>query len=87
MTDSETSLRISVGLMSDADVATMLKVSKNTLRIWRKEGRGPAFIKLKKAVLYRLSDVERWLDTRVVDPVRSTPQQKTADASDLSEDA
>lgn len=61
-------LRNAIGLLSQDDVASMIGVSKTTLRIWRREKRGPAFIKLEKAVLYRLSDVQNWLASRVVDP-------------------
>jgi len=68
MAQNDNSLRLSVGLLSQEDVAEMLGVSKSTLRIWRRNGRGPAFLKLEKAVFYRLTDVERWLDQRVVDP-------------------
>ena len=43
--------------------------SYSTLATWRHEGRGPAFIKISgKRVAYRGSDLNAWLEARVVVP-------------------
>ena len=44
--------------------AEMLGLSRGTLANWRAEGRGPRYIKLGKDVLYRVSDIESWLDAQ-----------------------
>lgn len=44
--------------------AEMLGLSRGTLANWRAEGRGPHYIKLGKDVLYRVSDLEAWLDAQ-----------------------
>ena len=42
----------------------MLGLSRGTLANWRAEGRGPRYVKLGKDVLYRVSDIESWLDAQ-----------------------
>lgn len=44
--------------------AEMLGLSRGTLANWRTEGRGPRYIKSGKQVLYRVSDIEAWLDAQ-----------------------
>lgn len=44
-----------------------------TLRDWRREGRGPAYIRGeskgdKATILYRVADVEAWEESRLVRP-------------------
>lgn len=41
-----------------------------TLHIWRGQGRGPRYCKLGGKVRYRLADLERWLQERVIDPAQ-----------------
>ena len=41
--------------------AKTLGVSKAALRRWRREGRGPSFIRLQRAIGYRVSDLEKFL--------------------------
>jgi hypothetical protein len=38
------------------------RVSLRTLRRWRQEGSGPAYVKVGRKVMYRPSDVQTWLD-------------------------
>ena len=40
------------------------QVSESTLERWRSEGIGPIFLKIRGSVRYRLSDIQRWLDSR-----------------------
>lgn len=51
-------------LAVNADGASkLLGVAPNTLRNWRCQGRGPAFISLSKnRVIYKVTDLETWLD-------------------------
>ena len=44
--------------------AAMLGLSRGTLANWRAEGRGPRYIKSGKQILYRVSDLEAWLDAQ-----------------------
>lgn len=50
-------------LLDTSNVSELLGVTKNTLQIWRHQGKGPKYIKLsKRAVRYRMSDVIEWVD-------------------------
>lgn len=42
--------------------AARIGVAKNTLELWRMQGRGPKFVKVGRRVMYRVSDVEAFLD-------------------------
>jgi excisionase family DNA binding protein len=48
-------------LVSMAAVAEYLGVPLQTLRKWRKYGRGPTGYPMGRAVKFRLSEVEEWL--------------------------
>jgi hypothetical protein len=51
-------------MLKPSEVAKRLQIKEGTLRTWRMEKRGPAYIKLgqskNSAVRYRLEDVEAW---------------------------
>lgn len=66
-------LRSEMGLLSQEDLAVLLEVKVQTLRQWRRLGRGPDFVKTQKSIYYRRSDVEKWLSMNVV------PTNRTAD--------
>jgi excisionase family DNA binding protein len=46
--------------LTDVEVAMRLGVSRFTLRAWRLKGRGPKFLKMGRAVRYRLEDVDEY---------------------------
>jgi excisionase family DNA binding protein len=52
-------------LLTEAELAGELRVSRRTLQRWRMEGRGPRWIRVGKAPRYRRSDVQAWLDEHV----------------------
>lgn len=49
------------GMMSDLQAAEYLGVSKNTLRHWRCEKRGPAYVKNGRAARYSRKDLDAWM--------------------------
>jgi predicted DNA-binding transcriptional regulator AlpA len=50
-------------LLAPPQLAELLAVSDKTLRNWRNDGKGPAYIKLDGgAVRYPMQDVYAWLD-------------------------
>jgi predicted DNA-binding transcriptional regulator AlpA len=54
-------------LITPKELAESLGVSENTLGIWRHKGTGPKFLKLsRRAVRYRTSAKQTWLDSREV---------------------
>lgn len=42
------------------EFAARLRLKRNTIEHWRKQGRGPKHTKLGRRVLYKLADVEAW---------------------------
>jgi predicted DNA-binding transcriptional regulator AlpA len=51
--------------LTETDVARLLGISPRTLQAWRyRGGHTPQFIKVGRAVRYRLGDVRAWLDER-----------------------
>ncbi|GLS17283.1 hypothetical protein GCM10007874_02980 [Labrys miyagiensis] len=57
-------------LLSEKEAAALLRVSGSTLRRWRSQGIGPAYIrvggKLGGAIRYRESDLLSWLSSNTV---------------------
>ena len=56
-------------LVSSTEAAQMLGISPRTLANWRVQGRGPAYVRLGKSrspILYRVSDIDAWLESRLV---------------------
>jgi excisionase family DNA binding protein len=45
--------------------AEYLNVKRSTLEAWATRGGGPAFIKLGRAVRYRISDLEKFIESRI----------------------
>jgi hypothetical protein len=50
-----------LNLMTEEQVSKLLHVSVASLRRWRLERRGPAFIKIGSLVRYKPEDLEQWL--------------------------
>jgi excisionase family DNA binding protein len=51
------------------ELAERLGVKPHTIRLWREQDRGPAYIKDGgKFVRYRLADVEAWEKSRLITP-------------------
>ena len=49
------------------EAARMLGLSASTLAKMRMRGEGPAFVRVSsRCVLYRVSDIEAWLDARTM---------------------
>ena len=48
-------------LMTEIEVAKRLNVSLASVRRWRLERRGPAFVKVGALVRYRPEDLDAWL--------------------------
>jgi excisionase family DNA binding protein len=67
--------------LTDVEVAARLGVSRFTVRSWRLKGVGPRFLKMGRAVRYRLQDVDEYERQALVEtqarsdhgPMRSAP--------------
>ena len=54
-----------LGLMTPEDLSLALDVNTHTLMTWRREGKGPDFTRLGKAIFYRRADVLTWIEMQV----------------------
>ena len=54
-------------LINETQVAQLLCCTKSALRRWRREGRGPRFVKIGRLVRYRQEDVEDFIERSAVD--------------------
>ncbi|WP_328600465.1 helix-turn-helix transcriptional regulator [Mesorhizobium xinjiangense] len=50
------------GLLTPADAADAMNISIPTLARWRSEGAGPAYVKLGGRVLYKVGDIEDFIE-------------------------
>jgi predicted DNA-binding transcriptional regulator AlpA len=52
--------------IAERDAAAYIAFTSAALRAWRRQGRGPAFIRIGRSVRYRVRDLDAWLDAHVV---------------------
>lgn len=56
-------------LVSSEEAARIIGIAPKTLVNWRNRGKGPAYVRLGEKhspVMYRVRDLESWIDSRVV---------------------
>jgi len=55
--------RLASDLLDELETASLLNVSRNTLRNWRCLGRGPQYVRLgdSRMIRYRRADIERYI--------------------------
>ncbi len=51
-------------LLTIAEVAAIVRAPIATLRYWRHLGHGPRSFRLGRRVLYRVGDLQAWIDTQ-----------------------
>ena len=51
-------------LLNRQAAANFLNIKKSTLEAWAVRGGGPIFYKFGRAVRYRISDLEAWVDSK-----------------------
>jgi predicted DNA-binding transcriptional regulator AlpA len=47
--------------LDERDAATYIGYTTSALRAWRRQGRGPAYIKAGRSVRYLVRDLDAWL--------------------------
>lgn len=57
----ETGAVVSNQPLTETDAATRLGLKVATLRAWRNQGRGPAYVRLGRAIRYLAADIEEFL--------------------------
>lgn len=56
-------------VITEREAAAFTGVSQAALRLWRRESRGPAYVRFGRAIRYRVDDLDRFLDQHRVEPV------------------
>jgi predicted site-specific integrase-resolvase len=54
--------------LTESNLAERWQCHRQTLARWRATGSGPPFIKLQNKVLYKLSDIEQYENTKTITP-------------------
>ena len=56
---------LAVELVTDAELCEILDVSSRTTMRWRRDGGGPAFVRVgERRIMYRSGDVKAWIAAR-----------------------
>jgi predicted site-specific integrase-resolvase len=57
-------------VINEVRAAEILCVAVQTLRNWRHQRKGPAYLKISRSVRYKLEDLENFMDSKRIDPER-----------------
>jgi len=55
-------------VVKEIRAAEILCVAVQTLRNWRHQRKGPAYLKISRSVRYRLEDLENFMASKRIDP-------------------
>jgi hypothetical protein len=58
-------------IVREREAAKILAVTPASLRRWRREHRGPAFVRLERCIGYRLADLDEFLSSNTVRSARA----------------
>jgi predicted DNA-binding transcriptional regulator AlpA len=47
--------------LNGMDAGTRLGLSPETLYAWRREGKGPPYIRLGRRIMYKVADLDAWM--------------------------
>ena len=59
---------VTTTMLTEREAALHLRRSSKTLRNWRSEGKGPAFLRMGGRVFYHLADIARWIAQETTAP-------------------
>ena len=72
ITESQTMTKpisaLSTSVVDERGAATLLGIAPATLRNIRSQGRGPTYCRVGRRVVYRVRDVDAYLENNAVDP-------------------
>jgi len=51
--------------LTTEQAADFLTIKPNTLEIWRLKGKGPTYVKFGRAVRYKKTDIDAWINSQV----------------------
>lgn len=67
-------------VVREREAGQLLGVSVAALRRWRREGRGPAFVRLERCIGYRIDDLETFVNANRVTQSRTQEGDERATA-------
>jgi predicted DNA-binding transcriptional regulator AlpA len=56
-----------------AEAAAILREPVASLNAWAYKGKGPAYYRLGRQVVYRRDEIEAWVERQRVDPAQRSP--------------
>jgi len=59
-------------IVNEVKAAERICHGVQTLRNWRHLGKGPAYLKIGRSVRYKVEDLENFINSKRVDPEKST---------------
>ena len=65
-------------LLTTAEAATFVRLSRRTLEDYRTKGTGPTYRRLGKKIYYRPEDLNNWIDARAFTSTSEYPAQAVA---------
>ncbi len=63
--------RILAGYADEKELAKEFDVSIQTLRTWRRKGKGPPWVKAPGGIFYAIQESREWLRSSLVQPLRA----------------
>ena len=55
-------------VVNEVKAAKIICVAVQTLRNWRHQRKGPAYLKISRAVRYKVEDLENFMNSKRIDP-------------------
>lgn len=72
-------------LLTEVQASDLLFLSVRTLQTWRSERFGPAYIRVGRAIRYRLGDLLAWIEANKISPVPTRPRDQAPGDEELPE--
>ena len=55
---------MSLNFLSEKETAALLKLTPETLRVWRSQGKGPPWFKFEGSIRYDRTDLENYIKSK-----------------------
>ena len=68
--------------MTESEAASRLGLKVATLRAWRHQGRGPAYVRLGRAVRYLAIDIDDFLNSNRHNPRQTATRERSTPLSE-----